>query len=255
MTLASSRIMAAAKGWLRTPFGRQFSRFVPVAGAAFIAGQVTLTICLGPAHLTAGVSGAAGWFAGAAVSYVLSRWAWRRKGRPHLLKETLPFWLVSIGAGLVLTLTAKWANQQALSMGLSHPQRVLFVDAAFFIANCVTFLSRFVIFHYLLFADRGSKTVPSPAVGVPPSATPGPAELAPRPAQSSDGMGSDRTAPASSSDETGPGRFAAAMGSARVNGSSAWSAAPAAEGSPAERSPARRPATGDDALPEPGTRC
>ena len=95
------------------------------------------------------------------MSYILSRWAWERKGRPDLLRETLPFCAVSVGAAIVLTLTTKYANQQALRMGLSHPARVLFADGAYLVANCVTFLTRFVIFHYVLFADRGSRPVVS----------------------------------------------------------------------------------------------
>ena len=50
---------------------------------AVAATQIVYIICIGPANLTAGISGALGWFAGAAVSYVISRWAWERKGRPQ----------------------------------------------------------------------------------------------------------------------------------------------------------------------------
>ena len=157
MTFGPSRITAAVKSKFQTPVGKRFSRFMLVAAAAVVASQLTLTICLGPVGLTAGKSAVAAWLAGAVVSYVLSRWAWERKGKPNLLTETLPFGIVAIGTAVVLTLTAKWANQQAISMDLSHVQRVLFVDAAYFTANCVTFLTRFLIFHYVLFKDRGSK--------------------------------------------------------------------------------------------------
>ena len=156
MTFGSSRISTAVKNKLQTQVGKRFSRFVLVAAAAVVTSQVTLTICLGPAGLTAGKSAIAAWVAGAAVSYVLSRWAWERKGKPNLLKETLPFWIVAVGTAIVLTLTTKWANHQAVSMGLSDPQQVLFDDAAYFVANCATFLTRFMIFHYVLFSDRGS---------------------------------------------------------------------------------------------------
>jgi putative flippase GtrA len=155
---------------LRTSLGKRFSRFVPVAMVSFGASQITLTLLLGPMHATAGISAIAAWFAGAAVSYILSRWAWERKGRPNLVRETLPFWLVSIGAAVVLTLTAKYANQEALRTGLSHAERVLVVDAAYLAANCVTFLTRFVIFHYVLFADRGSARPSGPVAASPSSA-------------------------------------------------------------------------------------
>ncbi|MBO0775074.1 MAG: GtrA family protein, partial [Actinobacteria bacterium] len=85
MTLAPSGIYAAVKRGLQTAVGRRFSRFVPVALISLAASVLTLNICLGLFHVTPGLSGLAGWLAGAAVSYVLSRWAWERTGRPHLL--------------------------------------------------------------------------------------------------------------------------------------------------------------------------
>ena len=157
MTFGPSRISAAVKSRLQTTVGKRFSRFLLVATGAVIASQLTLTICLGPVGLTAGKSAVAAWLAGAVVSYLLSRWAWERKGRPSLLKETLPFGVIAIGSAVVLTLTAKWAHEQALDMGLNQVQQVVFVDAAYFLANCVTFITRFLIFHYVLFRDRGSK--------------------------------------------------------------------------------------------------
>jgi putative flippase GtrA len=136
---------------------KRFVRFAPAAFCAVAATQITYIICLGPANLTAGVAGFAGWFAGAAVSYVISRWAWERKGRPHLLKETLPFVAVSIGAGVILTLASKFGNHVAMEMNLDGAARVVVADLFYFAANCLTFAGRFVIFHFILFADRNAK--------------------------------------------------------------------------------------------------
>src|SRR5215472_12821169 len=157
MTLGSTRIGAAIERRLHTSVGKRFSRFILVAMGAVIASQATLAVCLGPLGWTAGRSALTAWVVGAAVSYVLSRWAWERKGRPNLLKETLPFWIVAVGTAVVLTVTTKWANQRALAMGLPDNERLMFTAAAYFLANCVTFLTRFLIFHYILFRDRGSK--------------------------------------------------------------------------------------------------
>ena len=141
---------------LRSTLVKRFLRFAPAAICAVAATQITYIICLGPANLTAGVSGFAGWLAGAAVSYVISRWAWERKGRPHLLKETVPFVAVSLGAGIILTLASKFGNHEALEMHLTGASRVIVADGFFFAANCMTFALRFLIFHYVLFADRVS---------------------------------------------------------------------------------------------------
>src|SRR2546430_1115948 len=102
MTFRSSRLPVALRRRMQTTVGKRFVRFVGVAIAALAASQITLTLLLGVGHMSAGLSGILASIAGAAVSYVLSRWAWERKGRPHLLKETLPFWLVSVGAWIAL---------------------------------------------------------------------------------------------------------------------------------------------------------
>ena len=150
-------VPAPLRSKLRSTLVKRFVRFAPAAVCAVGATQITYIVCLGPLGLTAGISGFLGWLAGAAVSYVISRWAWERKGRPHLFKETLPFVLVSIGAGIILTLASKLGNHVAVSMGLDDTARgVLVADVFYFGANCLTFALRFVIFHYILFTDRGS---------------------------------------------------------------------------------------------------
>ncbi len=233
MTLGSTRIGAAIERRLQTPVGKRFGRFILVAAGAVIASQVTLAVCLGPIGWTAGRSALTAWLVGAAVSYVLSRWAWERKGRPNLLKETLPFWIVSVGTAIVLTVTTKWANQRALAMGLPDTERVMFAGAAYFIANCVTFLTRFLIFHYILFKDRGSK-VSELVSELPASERPGARPGSANGFLQSTGDGVVASEP-----------LAAAGSAAGGNGSSAsWA------GNGAERSPGRE----ETALPEPGTR-
>jgi len=139
---------------LRTGGGRRLVRFAPAAVLALCATQLTYLFC-DLAHVTAGLAGAAGWLAGAAVSYVVSRWAWERRGRPQLLKETLPFWVISICVGVVLTATSKFAHAEARSLGLHGLGEVAFAQGLYLAANCLTFVLRFLIFHYFLFADRG----------------------------------------------------------------------------------------------------
>ena len=240
MILGSTRIGAAIERRLQTPVGKRFSRFILVATGAVIASQVTLAVCLGPIGWTAGRSALTAWLVGAAVSYVLSRWAWERKGKPNLLKETLPFWIVAVGTAIVLTATSKWANQRALAMGMSDNERLLFVGAAYFLANCVTFVTRFLIFHYILFRDRGAK-VTELVAELPASERPG--------ARSDSANGSANGLQSTAGDGVVASEPFAAAGSAPGgNGSSAWA------GNPAERSPGRRPGRDDAALPEPGTR-
>jgi putative flippase GtrA len=159
-TAAWHLLPAPLRRKLRGETGRRFLRFVIVAVSALAASQIALFLFLGPAGLSGGISGVLAAAVGALVSYLLSRWAWERKGRPSVLRETLPFWLVSAGAWLVLGLATKLGLHIAASMGAQGLKKTLIVQGTYFLANCVTFFARFVIFHYLLFADRGSKPVP-----------------------------------------------------------------------------------------------
>jgi putative flippase GtrA len=141
---------------LRSTFARQFIRFALVAIVSLGASELTLSIA-DLAGATGGIAGLCGWLVGAGTSYVLSRWAWQRKGRPHLLKETLPFWAISIGTAAVLSLTSHFASSYARNQGMPKHEAVVVVALAYLVANFVTFITRFLIFHYVLFADRGAK--------------------------------------------------------------------------------------------------
>jgi putative flippase GtrA len=175
MASALSRLTAGALRRLPGPVrrklegetGKRFVRFVLVAVAAVISSQVALVIFLDAAHRTAGISGGLAAMVGAAVSYVLSRWAWERKGRPHVLKETLPFWIVSVTAWIILGLATKLGVHLATGAGLDRGslQWHVVVNGTYLAANVMTFLARFVIFHYVLFADRGSSAGGTPEVG------------------------------------------------------------------------------------------
>jgi putative flippase GtrA len=156
---------------LQTTAGKRFSRFVPVAIAALAASQITLAILVGPLVMTAGKAALIASVVGALVSYLLSRWAWERKGRPDLLRETVPFWLVSFAVWGVLSLTSHYAGAFAKHEHMHHLEKIAVVNGAYLAANCVTFVSRFLIFHYVLFADRRKRAAPvaDVAPAVPPA--------------------------------------------------------------------------------------
>lgn len=150
---------------LRTEAGKRFTRFVGVAVAAVITSQIMLGVLTGPVNLSAGASGVIASMTAALVSYLLSRWAWERKGTPDWLGETLPFWAVSIAVWIILGLTSHYASVWAHSMGYTHLLKHLVVQGAYFLMNCVTFVARFLTFHYVLFAQRSRDEEAAASVG------------------------------------------------------------------------------------------
>lgn len=191
MALAQNQLITALTGRLRTKVGKRFTRFVIVAGVSLFATEVALTLCNGVFHMTATPAALVSWFAGAVVSYVLSRWAWERKGKPDVLRETVPFWVISAMVIVILTLAVKFGYHSASWMNLHGVKHVLWVDFVWLVANFCTFLLRFVIFHYVLFAER---TTAARAAATGPDAVPPGTRKAPSPAEAPHSAAS--TAPA-----------------------------------------------------------
>jgi len=141
--------------------GRRMFRFAPAAAVALAASQITYFVCGSVWHLTGRVTGAAAWLAGALISYVVSRWAWERRGRPRLLAETVPFVAISVATGAVLIEASHLGYREAGALGLHGMTFHLATQGFYLTANVLTFVGRFVIFNFVLFADRS--TGPGPA--------------------------------------------------------------------------------------------
>jgi putative flippase GtrA len=166
---------------------KRFVRFAAAALAAVITSQIVLGLLTGPVNLSAGASGVIAAMVAALVSYLMSRWAWERKGKPDLLRETLPFWVVSLGVWAILGMTSHFASVWAHSMGYTHLKKHLVVQGAYFLMNCVTFVARFLIFHFVLFAGRDRRAaLPLPEELTPEPAIPGRGDTGPLRALSGD---------------------------------------------------------------------
>jgi putative flippase GtrA len=215
MALADNRLNAALWGKLRTKVGVRFTRFVAVAAVSLTVTEIALTLCNGVFHMTSTPAALVSWFCGAVVSYVLSRWAWERKGKPDVLRETVPFWVISVVVVVILTLAVKFAYHSASWLGLTGVKHVLWVDFIWLVANCFTFLLRFVIFHYVLFAER---TTAARAAATGPDSVPPGTRKAPSPAPAPHTAARAATAEA----EAGTGKSAA-----KADGANAKQAAPA----------------------------
>jgi putative flippase GtrA len=178
MALVTNRISDTLTRKVRGKLGVRFGRFAVAALAAFATTEIVFTICAGPLGLSATWATLVAWFSGALVSYILSRWAWKRTGRPSLLKETLPFWVVSAMVVAILTLANKFGYHSASWWHLHGAERVLYLDAVYGVANLGTFVLRFLFFHYVLFAGSPGRPAPGAAEEALVSTDPGPEPFA-----------------------------------------------------------------------------
>ena len=161
MALVSNRLGDTLAAKARSKLGIRFGRFAVAAISAFATSEITYTICAGPLALSATEATLVGWFSGVVVSYLLSRWAWERKGRPNLLKETLPFCVVSAIVIVILELADKYLGYHPAAWWHLHgAERALYLAAVYGVANLFTFLVRFLFFHYVLFARSPEPPAP-----------------------------------------------------------------------------------------------
>jgi putative flippase GtrA len=181
MAITSSRLGETLTRKVRTTLGIRFGRFAVAAISAFATSEIVYVICAGPLALSSTEATLVGWFSGVVVSYVLSRWAWERKGRPNLLRETVPFCVVSAIVIVVLELADKYLGYHpATWWHLQGAERALYLAAVYGAANLFTFLLRFLFFHYVLFAGSVARPGPAAAEEALASTDPGPEIFAAR---------------------------------------------------------------------------
>ena len=181
MAITSNRLGETLTRKVRSTLGIRFGRFAVAAMAAFATSEIVYVICAGPLGLSSTEATLIGWFSGVVVSYVLSRWAWERKGRPNLLRETVPFCVVSAIVIVVLELADKYLGYHpAAWWHLTGAERALYLAAVYGVANLFTFALRFLFFHYVLFAGSVARPGPAAAEEALASTDPGPEIFAAR---------------------------------------------------------------------------
>src|SRR5579875_3225542 len=83
--------------WLQTPQGRKLFRYTMVSVISTAVSLVVLGLLFGVLRVWSEVPDTvAANVVAAFPSYWLNRaWAWGKRGRSHLVKEVLPFWVMS----------------------------------------------------------------------------------------------------------------------------------------------------------------
>jgi putative flippase GtrA len=84
------------------------------------------------------------WFAGAVPNYWLGRrWTWRRRDRPDLVAEVLPYVVVVLATLVLAVVTTRTVSDRLSAAHVGHTQREVAVAAAFLGVYVVVFLLRF----------------------------------------------------------------------------------------------------------------
>lgn len=151
MRLSLSALAARA----RTPMGRKAVRYSVVSAVSVAVSQVALFALFAGFHWTARSANVAACVVGGVPSYSLNRrWAWGRRGRSHLLREILPFWVIAFVGLVFSTWAADFAESHAVEITSSRLAQGLVVNAAAFGAFGILWVSKFMLFNKVLFVPR-----------------------------------------------------------------------------------------------------
>lgn len=90
----------------RSDAGRRAMRYVATSGIGVVLTQAFLTVFLHVFHWRSGVSNVLAVSIVSVPAFLLNKyWVWGKRGRAHMRREVLPFWLFTI-AGLALSTLA-----------------------------------------------------------------------------------------------------------------------------------------------------
>ena len=150
MTLSAAGLLERA----RTRQGRRVVRYVLVSVVTVVFGQVVLFVLYAGLGWRARAANLVAFVLASIPSYWLNRtWTWGKSGRSHLLKEVVPFWVITV-VGLVLsTWVAGVAESVASEVTSSRPVQALIVSAMVVGSFAVVWVAKFVLFNVLLFGD------------------------------------------------------------------------------------------------------
>ena len=176
-------------------------RYAGGSGVAAVCSEAAFLLLYGPLGASPGLASVVGWLAGAVPNYWLNRsWAWRRRGRPSLRREVLPYAAIILTT-VALAVGATSAVHALTDEGvLTGAWRVVAVNGTFLAVYAVVFVARYALLDRLF---RGLEAPPGPArhereaapsPSSPAASTPAPDSPAPRtPAPGRPGPG--RSAP------------------------------------------------------------
>ena len=122
-----------------------------LGGSVVAAGcsEVTLVVLYGLLHLAPGPASCLAWLAGAVPNYWLNRsWAWRRRGRPDVRREVVPY-VVIVGTTLALATLLTGAVDRWSRDSTGSTARVVLVAGTFLSVYVAMFVLRFALFDRL----------------------------------------------------------------------------------------------------------
>ncbi len=138
----------------RRPLAVRLAKFTAGSAVAAMVSEVAFVLLYGALDAGPRVAGVVAFLAGAIPNWGLNRrWTWRRRGRPRLRREVLPYVAVVLSTAVAATALSGVAD--GLVRGLATPRslQVALVAMAYLLPYGVVFLLKFALFERVVFSD------------------------------------------------------------------------------------------------------
>jgi putative flippase GtrA len=144
-------------------------RYATGSVVATVCSEVTFLLFYGGLRATPAIASCVAWFAGAVPNYWLNRtWTWKRRGRPSLTREVLPYLGIILVTLLIAVLATSTVDDMVSAGPVGARMRVLAVGGTYLGVYGVMFLLRFFLLDSL-FRRAGIHARASAAEPVPVS--------------------------------------------------------------------------------------
>jgi putative flippase GtrA len=139
----------------RRPLAVRFAKFTAGSAVAAMISELTFVLVYGALDAGARLAGVVAFVAGAIPNWGLNRrWTWRRRGRPRVGREVLPYVAVVISTAVAATALGGLADGWVRGIDASRSLQVALVALAYLLPYGAVFLLKFLLFDRLVFSDR-----------------------------------------------------------------------------------------------------
>jgi putative flippase GtrA len=139
----------------RRPLAVRLAKFTAGSAIAAAISEAAFIVVYGLVGAGPRVAGVVAFLAGAIPNWGLNRrWTWRRRGRPPLGREVLPYVAVVISTAVAATALSGLADGWVRGLPTPRSVQVALVGMAFLLPYGAVFLLKFLLFERLVFSDR-----------------------------------------------------------------------------------------------------
>lgn len=139
----------------------RFSRFTVGSAVSTTVSQLVLTGTYGWLGAGAAVASSLAFLAGAIPAFLINwHWTWGRRGRPDVIRELVPYLVITIGGGFAATSLTALADRFIDPLISGRAWQTVVLDGVYLASYGLLFVIKFALLNRTLAPGRGQRDEP-----------------------------------------------------------------------------------------------